>query len=536
MKIDIFIPPGRHSWNLNEGWVNTLKREGSLGRIFQCTKDKTSEILAYIPKADSDLMLLMGGDHHLYHLHDTRKKRAIWQSTRIPRVVFCYESILDSRFPNSRQKTGSAIDAFTHAVYCDEKDGAFFEGKLPAIWLPQCVDEKMFYPPDNDGSRTPKIFFRGKTDLMLHYDARVKLLEKLRRNPAFEVIDREISNEELAGAYRQHAYAINLPNNFFGYNVRTFEALASGCILFQCKIPDRPLNEALFTNEHLVLYDADNPDTLLAAIEDLSKTPEKYREMARKGREACLSSHTISRRIEQIKDFVFSTYKSAKRLHIGCGTVILPNYLNIDAIAPDPRVLCADAAKLEEIPDSAFDEIYANHILEHFPHAETKKVLEVWKRKLRPGGRLYVAVPDCRFLALALVTGTSLKHIVPPLMGGQEYPGNTHFNAFDRKTLKRLLCEAGYSNPRLFDAYRYPFTQWDCSRWPLSLNMTALRPPAEAENAFKHSLESIRILVLRYLFGLKRLDNQRKFKNRIVKRLTKIAVFLGLSDTHLKKS
>src|SRR4051812_42316155 len=99
MKIDLILPPGRHSWNLDEGWAYTLKELGLLGEARQATPDNWDEILETLKTSTSNMILLMGGDHHLHFLHDTPKKRDRWANLKMPTVCFCYESILDSRFP-----------------------------------------------------------------------------------------------------------------------------------------------------------------------------------------------------------------------------------------------------------------------------------------------------------------------------------------------------------------------------------------------------------------------------------------------------
>jgi len=315
MKIDLFLPPYvpgySHSWNLTEGWVGTLQRKGMLGRVFRCHPKKTRKVFSYLPEADSDLMLFMGGDHHLYFLHDTPKKRALWQRTRIPRVAFCYESVLDSNFPDSRKKSDSATQTFTHLIHCDEKDADFYKGKIPAIWLPQCVDETLFKPAPANAPRIPKVFFRGKTNAHLHYDSRRALLEKLKPDPAFHFAETLMTDEQYAKACSDYALALNLPNNFGGYNVRAFETLASGCLLFQNRIPNRPRNEALFSPDECILYDPAQPDALIEKVHDAIARPEKYEHIARNGRAACLKSHTITHRIEQILEFVFGTPANA---------------------------------------------------------------------------------------------------------------------------------------------------------------------------------------------------------------------------------
>ncbi len=42
--------------------------------------------------------------------------------------------------------------------------------------------------------------------------------------------------------------------------------------------------------------------------------------------------------------------------------------------------------------DESVDEIYASHVLEHFPYNKTQEVLNDWVRVLKPGGRIRIPV------------------------------------------------------------------------------------------------------------------------------------------------
>ncbi|MFT3780476.1 MAG: glycosyltransferase [Nibricoccus sp.] len=476
-----------------------------LGRTFYLDRQDPATVLQQATQEEADMVILMGGDHHLEVLHDAAEKRDAWCKSRVPRVAFCYESILDSRFPRSLEKSSSAAQAFTHFVHCDEKDSAFFEQVgAPARWLPQCVDHLRFVP--GNGTRIPKVFFRGKADKTLSYDIRARLIEKLRTCPSFVYIAEEVDDEALMRLYAEYACAINLPGNFFGYNVRTFEALAAGSVLFQHKVENRPKNEALFNQQHLFAFSENDPEQLLTKIDEVTRNLGDFRDMAVRGREACLAAHTIEHRIREVVDFVDRTYKSGSRLHIGCGKNILPHHVNIDAIQHDRRIVVQDAGELTDITDEKYETIYACHVLEHFPYSKIPSVLANWAKKLRPGGKLYVAVPDVRFLFLAYVLGTPLKRILPPLFGGQEYPTNFHYVGFDRKTLTEHLRNAGFAHVELFDARKFGFTRWDCSSWPLSLNLVAQKAPVEApsQTKFGHFWLQKRILVKRYGKGLMR--------------------------------
>jgi predicted SAM-dependent methyltransferase len=505
MKIDLVLPRGRHSWNLGEGWVESLQRAGYLGRVFRLDDQDPDSIVSLATKEEADMTILMGGDHHLEALHDTPQKRAAWNRSRVPRIAFCYESILDSRFARSLEKSGAAVEAFTHFVYCDEKDEAFFaDRKAPALWLPQCVDHRRFLP--GSGVRKPKVFFRGKNDLGLHYNQRQQLIERLKQSPAFTFVPDEMSDEALMAAYAEYACVINLPGNFFGYNVRTFEALAAGAVLFQYKLGDRPKTDALFTNQHLIPFNADDPESLVKKMEEVVENLGDYQKIADQGRELCLAEHTIDRRVAQIIDFVDSSYQTANRLHIGCGKNILPNYVNIDALPHDRRVVVQDASTLENLPEGRYESIYACHVLEHFAYAQIESVLAAWAKKLGPGGKLYLAVPDMRFLTLAYVLGAPTSRVWPPLFGGQEYPTNFHYVGFDRKTLTSLLKKVGFSRVSLFEPNKQPFARWDCSSWPLSLNLVAEKTPLDAhpKGELHFWWRQKRILMKRYGKGLRR--------------------------------
>lgn len=58
-------------------------------------------------------------------------------------------------------------------------------------------------------------------------------------------------------------------------------------------------------------------------------------------------------------------------------------------VTPD---IIADAETLNGVPNDSADFFVANHVLEHLPNPLL--ALENWLRVLRPGGVLYVAVPD----------------------------------------------------------------------------------------------------------------------------------------------
>ena len=86
--------------------------------------------------------------------------------------------------------------------------------------------------------------------------------------------------------------------------------------------------------------------------------------------------------------------RTALRLHLGCGTTVLPGWINIDRVARAPCVVTDLDPTTLPYPDGTVDEVLAEHVFEHFSFAEEGLVWMEMARVLRPGGRLTLEVPD----------------------------------------------------------------------------------------------------------------------------------------------
>ena len=151
------------------------------------------------------------------------------------------------------------------------------------------------------------------------------------------------------------------------------------------------------------------------------------------------------------------------RLHLGCGTVYFPDYINIDAydtperggtvVAPD-RILRAEQL---DYSDGSVDEIYTAHVFEHLSSAEVQEALLCWHRVLKPGGRLVIEVPDAeaimrRLLAQRTEEAKDLYYYL--LQGTQEFDGEFHKGSYTFARLKRLLESVGFE--RFVDGHCEP--------------------------------------------------------------------------------
>lgn len=174
------------------------------------------------------------------------------------------------------------------------------------------------------------------------------------------------------------------------------------------------------------------------------------------------------------------------RLHLGCGGIDQPGFVNIDGIDRPHVHFVQSLTRLDRFSDASVEFVYSSHTLEHFPRIDTVTILKEWRRVLLPSGRLCLSVPDFdRILEIYQLTGGCLEDVLPPLFGGQDYPFNFHYTAFNRSSLSRALRDAGFS-----DVYEWShgsdelhcFPDWSgrCielggRRIPISLNLEAVR-------------------------------------------------------------
>jgi predicted SAM-dependent methyltransferase len=135
--------------------------------------------------------------------------------------------------------------------------------------------------------------------------------------------------------------------------------------------------------------------------------------------------------------------------HIGCGEINSPEFINIDARKDKHiHIVTRNIFRLWMIPSNTADLIYMCHILEHVPRAQISVVLKEMNRILKPNGKLRISVPDFdHIITIYNDTKNNIKYISPPLMGGQDYAENFHFEVFNKNYLEQLLIAA--NQPKL---------------------------------------------------------------------------------------
>jgi SAM-dependent methyltransferase len=84
-----------------------------------------------------------------------------------------------------------------------------------------------------------------------------------------------------------------------------------------------------------------------------------------------------------------------KKLHLGCGRVILPGYVNLDLVKIPGIDVVADLEARLPFRDGVFDEIFTSHVLEHV--RDLIPLLGEMARICRPGAILRIEVPHLSF-------------------------------------------------------------------------------------------------------------------------------------------
>lgn len=154
------------------------------------------------------------------------------------------------------------------------------------------------------------------------------------------------------------------------------------------------------------------------------------------------------------------------KLHIGCGSNILPGYINIDEYNPNADV---NLNVMEmNYDDESIDVVEGYMILEHLTLSDARKLLKKLYKMLKKGGRLILEVPDmekvCKMI-LAFADDPECLEQGPfgfrGIFGdpaGIKSIGDVHKWGYTRTSLSALVREAGFAKCIISDgiSHHYP--------------------------------------------------------------------------------
>lgn len=152
------------------------------------------------------------------------------------------------------------------------------------------------------------------------------------------------------------------------------------------------------------------------------------------------------------------------KLHLGCGTVYLPGYINIDYpldiqssqhAQQVPVDLYADITTLHYMPGSVA-EVRLHHVFEHFDRATALRLLVEWYEWLMDGGILTIETPDFdRCIKAYLLGNTRTKaRVLRHVFGSHDSHWAVHYDGWYKAKFKGYLSAIG------FRKLNFDFTEW----------------------------------------------------------------------------
>ena len=177
-------------------------------------------------------------------------------------------------------------------------------------------------------------------------------------------------------------------------------------------------------------------------------------------------------------------------LHLGCGGLIIPEFWNMDGWAACRCDVVCGIGRLK-LASGSVGIIYSSHVFEHVRGRLTERTLKEWHRVLKPGGKLYIAMPDLEALCRIYLDGlarydTADGRFGADLAAGIMYGGQTnsydfHYHGKSFVPLKAMLEAVGFTSVSLFDRNSLKFAPFrDAASAaiggvPISLNVEATK-------------------------------------------------------------
>ena len=153
------------------------------------------------------------------------------------------------------------------------------------------------------------------------------------------------------------------------------------------------------------------------------------------------------------------------KFNVGCGWRDFgDDWVHVDG--GDYKHLDSDDIYLDKYEVESADLIYASHVIEYFDREEVINLLNCWKKILKPGGILRVAVPDFSQIVSLYIKGYNeykLEDFLGPLYGKMEMGKETiyHRTAYDFNSLKTLLESVGMKEVKKYNWEETEHSEFD---------------------------------------------------------------------------
>lgn len=263
--------------------------------------------------------------------------------------------------PTACQKRQSIVDrsisVITHAIVVDEGDIQTMEAQsIPTFWLPPCVNaesicsripetpisrQAVFYgaiygkrqsflehPTLQNFLVRPEQSLEEQTELPGAYDKLQLTFRELLLNPEMRTESLFRQYMDLHRTLRKSCYrlwiktlaeapiVVNLPQYGFMYSGRIAEAMASGRPVISWEIPNRPLTQKLFEQgKEILLFDQNQPNQLVAKIQDLLTNPAKAAQIAIDAKKRLIENYTTENQVQMILKWCTTSKEATVTTH-----------------------------------------------------------------------------------------------------------------------------------------------------------------------------------------------------------------------------
>lgn len=169
-------------------------------------------------------------------------------------------------------------------------------------------------------------------------------------------------------------------------------------------------------------------------------------------------------------------YNKNIKLNVGSGGIEYPGYLSVDLYDRRANIIM-DVTKLD-FEENSVSEILAIHVLEHISPYKLLDTLKLWRKILKPGGKLTAELPDLESLCERyLKANTGKRYGLTNCMFGSVQTGegdpteisSPHLFGWDKQMIFDHLCNAGFVNIQ-FMPERYPHPE------PPNMSVDAYKP------------------------------------------------------------
>lgn len=273
--------------------------------------------------------------------------------------------------------------------------------------------------------------------------------------------------------------SLHLPGHINYWSDRYFETIGRGGFLIGPNIPG--LENFLTDQEHFVAYNhphnIHDPLDVADALEGVGQLvdywlahPKERKAIQKAGQEHVRQHHTYKHRFAaalEVLKLSSAPPKEIEKLELGSGYSPTPGFTHLDSNPDTKPDIVSDAWPLN-LASNSVGEIKAIDVLEHISYQNTEAVLADWFRVLRPGGKIYIQVPDAEMIMEWFVHAdprlterlpanlpqTPLAGATWRLLGGhndgvyvkddEHWKLNAHYAMFSPGSLRAALEKAGF--------------------------------------------------------------------------------------------